>query len=97
MTHQETLLKKSKPYEWGAIQLRITMQSSESWVTKSRLNKTSAAVIDYYWETLNLPLQKQLLGLENPNYLTRMAQEIYQIQQPLLKDPVNHRTRKTQQ
>ena len=35
-------------------------------LTKSKLNKTSPAVIDYYWETLNLPLQKQLLGLELP-------------------------------
>ena len=35
-------------------------------LTKSKLDKTSPAVIDYYRETLNLPLQKQLLGLELP-------------------------------
>ena len=35
-------------------------------LTKSKLDKTSAAVIDYYRETLNLPLQKRLLGLEVP-------------------------------
>ena len=35
-------------------------------LTKSKLNKTSPAVIDYYCETLNLPLQKWLLGLEVP-------------------------------
>ena len=35
-------------------------------LTKSVLDKTSPAIIDYYQETLNLPLQKQLLGLENP-------------------------------
>ena len=35
-------------------------------LTKSKLNKTSPATIDYYQETLNLPLQKQLLGLEVP-------------------------------
>ena len=35
-------------------------------LTKSKLNKTSPAVIDYYRETLNLPLQKRLLGLELP-------------------------------
>ena len=35
-------------------------------LTKSKLNKTSPAVIDYYRETLNLPLQKRLLGLEVP-------------------------------
>ena len=35
-------------------------------LTKSKLNKTSPTVIDYYRETLNLPLQKQLLGLEVP-------------------------------
>ena len=34
--------------------------------TKSKLNKTSPAVIDYYRETLNFLLQKQLLGLEVP-------------------------------
>ena len=35
-------------------------------LTKFKLNKTSPAVIDYYRETLNLPLQKWLLGLEVP-------------------------------
>ena len=35
-------------------------------LTKSKLDKTSPAVIDYYQETLNLPLQKRLLGLELP-------------------------------
>ena len=35
-------------------------------LTKSKLDKTSLAVIDYYRETLNLPLQKRLLGLEVP-------------------------------
>ena len=35
-------------------------------LTKSKLDKTSPAVIDYYHETLNLLLQKQLLGLEVP-------------------------------
>ena len=35
-------------------------------LTKSKLNKTSPAIIDYYQETLNLPLQKRLLGLELP-------------------------------
>lgn len=35
-------------------------------VTKSGLDKASPAVVDYYRETLNLPLQKRLLGLENP-------------------------------
>ena len=33
-------------------------------LTKSKLDKTSRAIIDYYHETLNLLLQKQLLGLE---------------------------------
>ena len=35
-------------------------------LTKSRLDKTSPTIIDYYQETLNIPLQKRLLGLENP-------------------------------
>ena len=35
-------------------------------LTKSKLDKTSPAIIDYYRETLNLLLQKQLLGLEVP-------------------------------
>ena len=35
-------------------------------LTKPVLDKTSPVIIDYYRETLNLPLQKQLLGLENP-------------------------------
>ena len=35
-------------------------------LTKSELDKTSPAIINYYQETLNLPLQKWLLGLENP-------------------------------
>ena len=35
-------------------------------LTKSRLDKTSQTIIDYYQETLNIPLQKRLLGLENP-------------------------------
>ena len=33
-------------------------------LTKSKLDKTSQAIIDYYRETLNLLLQKRLLGLE---------------------------------
>ena len=35
-------------------------------VTKSKLDATSSAVIDYYRETLNLPLQRRILSLENP-------------------------------
>ena len=35
-------------------------------LTKSKLDKTSPAIINYYHETLNLLLQKQLLGLEVP-------------------------------
>ena len=35
-------------------------------LTKSKLDKTSLAIINYYCETLNLPLQKRLLGLEVP-------------------------------
>ena len=35
-------------------------------LTKSKLNKTSPAIINYYRKTLNLPLQKQLLRLELP-------------------------------
>ena len=35
-------------------------------LTKSKLDKTSPAVINYYRETLNLPLQKRLLELELP-------------------------------
>ena len=35
-------------------------------LTKSKLDKTSPAIINYYRETLNLPLQKRLLGLEVP-------------------------------
>ena len=35
-------------------------------LTKSKLDKTSPAVINYYQETLNLPLWKWLLGLELP-------------------------------
>ena len=35
-------------------------------LTKSKLDKTSPAVINYYCETLNLLLQKRLLGLEVP-------------------------------
>ena len=38
-------------------------------LTKYKLNKTSPAVIDYYRETLNLTLQKRLLGLELPRPL----------------------------
>ena len=30
------------------------------------LDKESPAVTDYYWETLNIPLQRQILSLENP-------------------------------
>ena len=35
-------------------------------VTKSGLDKTSPTVIDYYRETLNVPLQRQILSLKNP-------------------------------
>ena len=35
-------------------------------VTKSGLDKTSPAVIDYYRETLNVPLQRQIHSLKNP-------------------------------
>ena len=35
-------------------------------VTKSKLDAMSSAVIDYYRETLNLPLQRRILSLENP-------------------------------
>jgi Ty3 transposon capsid-like protein len=35
-------------------------------VTKSGLDETSPAVIDYYRETLNIPLQRRILSLENP-------------------------------
>ena len=35
-------------------------------VTKSGLDETSPAIIDYYRETLNFPLQRQILSLENP-------------------------------
>ena len=46
----------------------IEDHNTKFWIllTKSKLDKTSSAVIDYYWETLNLPLQKWLLGLELP-------------------------------
>ena len=35
-------------------------------ITKYGLDKTSPAVIDYYRETLNVPLQRQILSLKNP-------------------------------
>ena len=35
-------------------------------VTKSALDSTSPAVIDYYRESLNIPLQRRILSLENP-------------------------------
>jgi zinc knuckle protein len=35
-------------------------------VTKSGLDSTSPAVIDYYRESLNIPLQRRILSLENP-------------------------------
>ena len=35
-------------------------------VTKSGLDETSPAVIDYYREALSFPLQRQILSLENP-------------------------------
>ena len=35
-------------------------------ITKSELDSTSPAVIDYYRESLNIPLQQQILLLENP-------------------------------
>ena len=35
-------------------------------VTKSELDETSPAVIDYYRETLSFPLQRRILSLENP-------------------------------
>ena len=35
-------------------------------VTKSTLDSTSPAVIDYYRESLNIPLQRRILSLENP-------------------------------
>ena len=35
-------------------------------VTKSGLSTGSPAVIDYYRETLNIPLQRRILSLENP-------------------------------
>lgn len=34
--------------------------------TKSGLDETSPAVIDYFRETLNIPLQRKLLTMENP-------------------------------
>ena len=43
-------------------------------VTRSELNATSPAVIDYYRETLNIPLQKRILSLEN---LPKTLQEWY--------------------
>ena len=35
-------------------------------VTRSGLDKTSPAVINYYRETLNVPLKRRILSLENP-------------------------------
>jgi hypothetical protein len=35
-------------------------------VTKSKLDSASPAVIDYYRESLNIPLQRRILSLENP-------------------------------
>ena len=35
-------------------------------VSKSGLDKESPAVVDYYQETLNIPLQRRILSLENP-------------------------------
>ena len=35
-------------------------------VTRSGLDTTCAAVIDYFRESLNIPLQRQILSLENP-------------------------------
>jgi hypothetical protein len=35
-------------------------------VTRSGLDTTSAAVIDYFRESLNIPLQRRILSLENP-------------------------------
>ena len=35
-------------------------------VTKSGLDATSPVVINYYQETLNIPLQRRILSLENP-------------------------------
>ena len=37
-------------------------------VTKSGLSTRSPAVIDYYRETLNIPLQRRILSLENPPF-----------------------------
>ena len=43
-------------------------------VTKSELDSTSPAVIDYYRESHNIPLQRQILSLENP---PKTLQECY--------------------
>lgn len=36
-------------------------------ITKSSLKANSPAVIDYFWETLNIPLQQWILSLKKPS------------------------------
>ena len=59
-------LEEIKSLQMGSNSIEDHNAKLGNLLTKSKLDKTSLAVIDYYRETLNLPLQKRLLGLEVP-------------------------------
>ena len=59
-------LKEMKTLQMGNSSIEEHNTHFKMIVTKSGLDATSPVVIDYYRETLNIPLQRRILSLENP-------------------------------
>ena len=62
---EKNLKNAFQPYDAPGDTLE-EMKTLKMIVTKSELDETSPAVIDYYRETLSFPLQQRILSLENP-------------------------------
>ena len=59
-------LEEIKNLQMGSNSIEDHNAKFQMLLTKSKLDKTSPAIINYYCKTLNLPLQKRLLRLEVP-------------------------------
>jgi Ty3 transposon capsid-like protein/Zinc knuckle len=59
-------LEEMKTLRMGNNSIEEHIAKFKMLVTRSGLEATSAAVIDYFRESLNIPLQRRILSLENP-------------------------------
>ena len=59
-------LEEMKTLRMGNNSIEEHIAKFKMLVTRSELEATSAAVIDYFRESLNIPLQRRILSLENP-------------------------------